>query len=66
MIPSGSMLVTQGTARAQLSSTVFGNPSAGELWANHFATLVAGQENLKELGRLTLWEGAQPIAFRES
>ena len=39
---------------------------AGELWANHFATLVEGQEQLKELGRLTLWEGAQPISFRET
>jgi hypothetical protein len=39
---------------------------AGQLGANHFATLVEGQENLKELGRLTLWEGAQPISFRES
>ena len=38
---------------------------AGQLWANHFATLVEGQEQLKELGRLTLWEGAQPISFRE-
>ena len=39
---------------------------AGQLWANHFATLVEGQEQLKELGRLTLWEGAQPISFREA
>ena len=38
---------------------------AGHLWANHFATLVEGQEQLKELGRLTLWEGAQAISFRE-
>ena len=38
---------------------------AGELWANHFATLVEGAEHLKELGRLTLWEGAQAISFRE-
>ena len=39
---------------------------AGHLWANHFATLVEGQEQLKELGRLTLWEGAQQISFREA
>jgi hypothetical protein len=39
---------------------------AGHLWANHFATLVEGAEHLKELGRLTLWEGAQSISFRES
>ena len=38
---------------------------AGQLWANHFATLVEGQEQLKELGRLTLWEGAQVIKFSE-
>jgi hypothetical protein len=35
------------------------------LWANHFATLVEGAEQLSELGRLTLWEGAQSISFRE-
>jgi hypothetical protein len=28
--------------------------------------VVEGQENLDELGRLTLWEGAQPITFTES
>jgi len=38
---------------------------AGQLWANHFATLVEGQDQLKELGRLTLWEGAQQITFRD-
>ena len=38
---------------------------AGHLWANHFATVVEGGEHLAELGRLTLWEGAQPISFRE-
>jgi hypothetical protein len=27
---------------------------------------VEGQEQLKELGRLTLWEGAQQITFREA
>lgn len=39
---------------------------AGHLWANHFATLVEGAENLPALGKLTLWEGAQPISFRET
>jgi hypothetical protein len=39
---------------------------AGHLWANHFATLVEGTEHLQKLGRLTLWEGAQPISFREA
>jgi hypothetical protein len=38
---------------------------AGQLAGNHFATLFEGHEHLAELGRLTLWEGAQPISFRE-
>jgi hypothetical protein len=39
---------------------------AGQLAGNHFATVVEGGEQLAELGRLTLWQGAQPISFRET
>ncbi len=35
----------------------------GQLAGNHFITLTGGLENLPELGRRTLWEGAQPIRF---
>ena len=38
----------------------------GQLAGNHFATIVEGQEQLAELGRVVLWEGAQPIVFEES
>jgi hypothetical protein len=38
---------------------------AGPLAGNHFATIVEGLEQLPELGRLTLWQGAQAISFRE-
>ena len=38
---------------------------AGALAGNHFATIVEGNENLRELGRRMLWEGAQEIVFTE-
>ena len=35
----------------------------GQLAGNHFLTVIRGQEQLGELGRRVLWEGAQPIRF---
>jgi hypothetical protein len=35
----------------------------GALAANHFLTITEGQENLKALGRLVLWEGAKDVLF---
>lgn len=45
-------------------ATSFGS-KAGPLAGNHFATVVEGGEQLRELGRLVLWEGARDIAFEE-
>lgn len=37
----------------------------GPLAGNHFATLTGGQEQLAEMGRRVLWEGAQEIEIGE-
>jgi hypothetical protein len=44
--------------------TAFGS-KAGPLAGNHFATIETGHEQLAELGRRVLWEGAQDIVFEE-
>ena len=38
----------------------------GQLAGNHFATIEEGREQLPELGRVILWDGAQDVAFEES
>jgi len=35
----------------------------GQLAGNHFLTVIEGRQWFRELGRLALWEGAQPIVF---
>ncbi len=37
----------------------------GQLSGNHFATVVSGAEQLREMGRRVLWEGAQEIEITE-
>jgi Protein of unknown function (DUF3830) len=34
----------------------------GQLAGNHFATIVEGREQLSELGRSVLWDGAQDVS----
>jgi hypothetical protein len=45
-------------------STLFAS-KVGQLAGNHFATITKGHEQLPEIGRLTLWEGAQDITIVE-
>ncbi|GCE09685.1 DUF3830 family protein [Dictyobacter aurantiacus] len=43
-------------------STCFAS-KMGQLAGNHFLTIIEGSEQLHDLGRLVLWEGAQDILF---
>ena len=43
-------------------STLFSS-KVGQLAGNHFATVFEGNEKLAEIGRLTLWEGAQDFTI---
>ncbi len=45
--------------------TVF-RSKLGELAANHLMTVTEGRENLRPLGELCLWEGAQDILFERT
>ncbi len=37
----------------------------GQLAGNHFASIVEGREQLSEMGRRVLWQGAQDITIEE-
>src|SRR5207237_1250384 len=45
-------------------ATMFSS-KVGQLAGNHFATVVEGNAQLAEIGRLTLWEGAQDFSITE-
>jgi len=38
----------------------------GQLAGNHFLTVVEGQENLRAVGEIVLWQGAQEILFEDA
>ena len=65
-LPGEILLYPGGVSETEVlipyGRTQFGS-KAGLLAGNHFLTIVSGLENLSELGRLTLWEGAQPITI---
>jgi Protein of unknown function (DUF3830) len=63
-LPGEILLYPGGVSETEVlipyGRTQFGS-KAGLLAGNHFMTVVSGAEKLPELGRLTLWKGAQPI-----
>jgi hypothetical protein len=63
-LPGEILLYPGGISETELlipyGRTQFGS-KAGLLAGNHFLTVISGREHLADLGRLTLWEGVQPI-----
>ena len=47
------------------AGTIFAS-KLGQLAGNHFLTVVEGNENLRALGEMCLWEGAQDIVFEQT
>jgi hypothetical protein len=47
------------------AGTIFAS-KLGRLAGNHFLTVVEGKENLRALGEMCLWEGAQDIVFERA
>jgi hypothetical protein len=39
---------------------------AGSLAGNHFLTITSGLDHLPEIGRLVLWQGAQPLRIERA
>lgn len=68
--PSPGMLLLYpgGISETELlfpyGSTMFAS-KVGQLAGNHFATLTEGLEQLPQIGKLTLWQGAQDITIEE-
>ena len=64
--PGQLLLYPRGVSETEIllayGSVRFGS-KVGQLAGNHFVTIVEGAEHLPELGRLTLWQGAQTIEF---
>jgi hypothetical protein len=47
------------------AGTIFAS-KLGQLAGNHFLTVTEGKENLRPLGEMCLWEGAQDIVFERA
>lgn len=64
--PGQLLLYPGGISEAEIlfpyGATLFAS-QMGQLAGNHFATIFEGNEQLKELGEMVLWKGAQEILF---
>jgi hypothetical protein len=67
--PGQILLYSGGYSETEIlfpyGSTTFSS-KLGQLAGNHFLTVVGGDQQLVELGRRVLWEGAQEIVFEST
>jgi hypothetical protein len=65
-LPGQILLHPNGISETEIlipyGQTAFAS-KAGPLRGNHVMTIVDGTDQLSELGRRVLWQGAQPIRF---
>jgi hypothetical protein len=66
--PGHLLLYPGGVSETEIlfpyGSTMFAS-RVGQLAGNHFATIYEGNEQLAELGKRVVWQGAQDITFEE-
>src|SRR3984893_19390979 len=66
--PGHLLLYPGGVSETEIlfpyGSTMFAS-RVGQLAGNHFATIYDGNDQLPELGKRVVWEGAQEITFTE-
>ena len=64
--PGQMLIYSGGISETEIlfpyGSTDFSS-KVGQLAGNHFATVIEGNDKLAEVGRLTLWEGAQDFTI---
>ena len=64
--PAPEVLLYPGYSETEIlfpyGGTLFASV-VGQLAGNHFLTVTEGREQLRGLGRIVLWEGAQDIVF---
>ena len=60
---TGCVLVRIPAMHSRPASSGVGIHSPLQLAGHHFLTVVEGNENLRPLGEMCLWEGTQDIVF---
>jgi uncharacterized protein DUF3830 len=64
--PGEILFYPGGYSETEILFPYAGTSKLGQLAGNHFLTVTEGNENLRALGEMCLWEGAQDIVFERA